>query len=143
MYTNKILSILGGAFLLMVCTASSCKREEPVEIAGKGGNASIKAIPKHHSKYITDCTMYIKYNTNDKPAAVFSASQYDDSLKCTTVDGIPSATFTGLKKGKYYVYGVGTDPAVATNNGRVEAGKPVTITADQEYEINIPVTEGD
>lgn len=140
MYTNKVLSIVGGAMLILVCSASSCKRDEPVEVAGKGGNASIKAVPKHHSKYINNCTMYIKYNTNDLPSATFSASQYDDSLKCMVVDGIPYATFTGLKKGKYYVYGLGYDSTIQQT---VQAGKPVTITADQTYEITVPVTEGD
>lgn len=140
MYTNKVLSIVGGAMLILVCSASSCKRDEPVEIAGKGGNASIKAVPKHHSKYINNCTMYIKYNTNDLPSAIFNASQYDDSLRCMVVDGIPYATFTGLKKGKYYVYGLGYDSTIQQT---VQAGKPVTITADQTYEITVPVTEGD
>lgn len=140
MYTNKVLSIVGGAMLILVCSASSCKRDEPVEAAGKGGNASIKAVPKHHSKYINNCTMYIKYNTNDLPSTTFNASQYDDSLKCMVVDGIPYATFTGLKKGKYYVYGLGYDSTIQQT---VQAGKPVTITADQTYEITVPVTEGD
>lgn len=133
-------NFIAPAALLLAIGFSSCDRTEPVELAGKGGNATIVAVPKHHSKYINDCTMYIKYNTNDLPSATFSPSQYDDSLKCVTVDGKPSAGFTGLKKGKYYIYGVGYDPDIQM---KVEAGKPVTITADQSYEVVIPVTEGD
>lgn len=134
---SKLLII---ASAISTLSFSSCERKEAVEIAGKGGNANIIAIPRHHGKFINECTMYIKYNTNDLPSPTFNPSQYDDSLKCTVADGKPSANFTGLKKGKYYIYGVGWDPDIQL---KVEAGKPVTITADQSYEIIIPVTEGD
>jgi hypothetical protein len=132
--------IIAFASIVATIAFTSCERKEPVEIAGKGGKANIVAVPRHHGKFINECTMYIKYNTNDLPSPTFNPSLYDDSLRCTVADGKPSANFTGLKKGKYYIYGVGMDTALSI---KVEAGKPVTITADQSYEIIIPVTEGD
>lgn len=128
---------------ILIAGISSCDREDPTpvkeDIGGKGGNAVINAIPRHHGNNIDSCTIYIKYNTLDKPNPVFNASQYDDSVKCVKVNNNPTATFTGLKKGKYFLYGVGWDP----QGFAVEAGKPVTITAEQTYEVVVPVTEGD
>ncbi len=128
--------------ILSIASLAACERSkpEPVEVGGKGGSSTIYAIPRHHSKNIDSCTIYIKYNTNDLPSPNFSASQYDDSMKCVKVNGDPTATFSGLKKGKYYLYGIGYDPSISS---KVEAGKPVTVSTDGTMTVVVPVTEGD
>jgi len=125
--------ILKYSAILLVSSMAliSCERNKD-EIAGKGGNAVLKVTPQHHGKNIFDCMVYVKYNTQDKPAA------YDDSAKCTTVDGNPVATFTGLKKGNYYFYGHGYDPDIAQD---VNGGLPYTVAEEKEYNIYLPVTE--
>ncbi len=117
---------------LTVCSIISCNRKENEEIAGKGGSATLKITSQHHGKNIDSCTIYIKYNTLDAP------SSYDDSVRCVLVDGKPVATFNQLKKGKYYLFGRGWDPSIVQ---AVRGGIPYTIKEEQNFEINIPVTE--
>jgi hypothetical protein len=132
-----------GAIIAVLSIAACKKREEPVtaDVAGKGGSATIKATPKHHSRYIDSCTVYIKYNTLDLPAGTFSPSQYDDSIKCVKInDSTSVGTFTSLKKGKYFLYGVGWDKK---GPYAVAGGLPVTISADITYDVTLAITEGD
>jgi hypothetical protein len=116
---------------------AACKRDEPVTPqpqAGKGGNATLKVIPKHHGNVVDSCTVYIKYNTQD------AATNYDDSVKCIPDNGISTATFSGLKTGNYYLYGKGWDEDISME---VIGGLPYTITEETTLSINLPVTEGD
>ena len=116
----------------------SCERKDPQtnqeDLGGKGGSATLKITSKHHGKNIDSATIYIKYNAQDKPTS------YDDSVKCVMESGKPVATFTPLKKGKYYLYGKGWDK----NAGNyVEGGIPYIISEEKTLEIIVPVTEGD
>lgn len=129
------------AAIAFLSIAACKKREEPVEVAGKGGNATIKATPKHHSRYVDSCTIYIKYNTLDLPAGVFSPSLYDDNVVCVKInDSVSVGTFSGLKKGKYFLYGTGWDKK---GPYAVAGGLPVTISEDKTYDVTLAVTEGD
>ncbi len=122
------------------CILDSCTRKpqenptHPTDIGGSGGSAAIKITIKHHTKIIDSATVYIKYNTLD------ASSKYDDSVRCKLNDGKPLAIFSGLKKGNYYLYGVGWDPNI-TNT--VVGGVPYTVKEETTYDINLPVTEGD
>lgn len=116
----------------------SCERKDPQtnqeDIGGKGGSANLKITSKHHGKNIDSATILIKYNTQEK------SSYYDDSLKCVMEIDKPVATFTQLKKGKYYLYGRGWDK----NAGNyVEGGIPYIISEEKTFDIIVPVTEGD
>ncbi|RYE23402.1 MAG: hypothetical protein EOP51_10675 [Sphingobacteriales bacterium] len=120
---------------LLVCSmafmAASCDRKDDVEIGGKGGTTTLNVTAKHHGKIIPNCTIHIKYNTQD------AASTYDENV---TANG-NTATFTSLKKGKYYLYGEGYDSAIAQ---QVKGGAPYTITADNTtLNYDLAVTEGD
>jgi hypothetical protein len=119
--------------LLVAASLASCEREEPVSVGGKGGNATLNVTPQHHSKNIDSCMVYIKYNTLDKPT-----SAYDDSAKCVIVNGKPVASFSGLKKGNYYLFGFGWDPAIVMN---VKGGAPKQITEETVISYNLAVTE--
>lgn len=110
----------------------SCDREDPEPIGGKGGNAVLKVTPQHHGKNIDSCTIYIKYNAQDKPAT------FDDSVKCVMEGGKPVATFSGLKKGKYYLFGFGWDPSIGMS---VKGGAPYTISQESTQSYNLAVTE--
>ncbi len=128
-------------FLVLIlapfCVAfSGCEKDEKKEVAvgGKGGTATLRFTPMHHSAYIDSITVYIAYNVQDAP------SQYDDSVVATKIgDGKAVAEFTGLKKGYYYVLGKGYDPGIFQN---VKGGIPVTIPEeDSVYNYTLPVTE--
>lgn len=120
--------------LMSVLAIAACKRDEPIEpaSAGKGGNATLKITPTHHGVAIDSCTVYIKYNTQD------AATSYDDSVKCIPDNGVPTATFTGLKKGNYYLYGKGWDASISME---VVGGLPYVISEETTLAANLPVTE--
>lgn len=124
----RLLIIAFGMLLFF-----SCKKSESNEsTAGKGGSATLKITPQHHTRNIDSCTIYVKYNTLDV------AASYDDSVICVLENGRPVGTITQLKKGRYYLYGYGWDPLMAT---WVKGGLPFTIAADSTYQINLSVTE--
>ena len=134
MRTSLSLLVLVSAITLSVF---SCKRPDD-NIGGKGGKATLKVTPQHHGNNIDSCTIYIKYNSQTPPSA--TTDGYDESMVCIMEGGNPVATFTELKKGRYYIYGYGWDPAVSQN---VKGGIPFTISEESTISINVPVTEGD
>lgn len=125
----KSISLMSIAAMLLF---AACERKETVPVGGKGGNATLKVTPQHHGNNIDSCTIYLKYNVQDKP------SSYDEEVKCVMENGKPVATFTNLNKGNYYVFGKGWDPGIEQD---VEGGIPYTITEETTKEITVPVTE--
>jgi len=63
---------------------------------------------------------------------------YDDSVQTTMQNGIPTAVFTQLKKGNYYLYGTGFDTSVMQN---VKGGIPYIIENETTQTIYLPITE--
>lgn len=116
----------------------ACKTTDdpPEPTAGKGGNATLNVTPQHHGKPIDSCTIFIKYNATDAPAN----QQYDDSLRCTLVGGIPVASFTGLKKGNYYLYGYGWDPSL-TPPQHVKGGYAHPIQEEDVQSVDLAISE--
>lgn len=127
--TMKGLIFMSIAAMLLF---TACERKETVTVGGKGGNATLKVTPQHHGDNIDSCTIYLKYNAQDKP------SSYDEEVKCVMVNGKPVATFTNLNKGNYYVFGKGWDPDIEQE---VEGGIPYTIAEETTKDITVPVTE--
>ncbi|MGC4079322.1 MAG: hypothetical protein QM702_20235 [Rubrivivax sp.] len=119
----------------LALSTASCSRKDDTS-AGKGGNATLVCAPAHHGVYknITNAKVYIKYNAQDKPAG------YDDSATCVWTDGKPTATFSGLKTGNYYLYSNGYDTTVTSV---VEGGISYQIKTETNQTVTIPVTEGD
>lgn len=131
----KAYALLLGLCLLIF----SCKKEdEAPPVGGPGGNATLKVTPRHHGRQIDSCMIYIKYNAVNPPAD----SLYDDSARCVLINGLPIATFAGLKKGNYYIFGYGWDPQL-TPPQHVRGGTPWTITEETLQKLDIPVSEGD
>lgn len=130
MKNSNLFALFAISFFIL----TSCNRTEKDENAGKGGNASLKVVLKHHTeaKSILNGKVYIKYNAQDAP------SSFDDSTNCIMVDGIPTGTINGLKKGKYYLYGAGYDTTVSQ---AVKGGVPYEIKEEISYDISLPVTE--
>jgi hypothetical protein len=133
MRTVNILLVL--VLMLGISSLSCTKRKEK---GGKGGAAILKVTPQHHSKDIEECTIYLKYDASTPPSD--NTAGYDEVVVCVQEAGKPVATFTGLKNGKYYIFGSGYDPDVAQN---VKGGIPYEITQQSTLNINVPVTEGD
>ncbi len=113
---NLIKHLLPCSVILLFFAASCNKGDDgpATDTAGKGGNAILKITPRHHGNQIDSCTIYVKYNAVDAPVN----GRYDDSAKCILTGGIPVATFSGLKKGNYYLYGYGWDPSLCATGCR-------------------------
>jgi hypothetical protein len=96
----------------------------------------LRVTPRHHGRQIDSCTIYVKYNALDTPAN----SRYDDSAKCVLVGGVPVATFSGLRKGNYYLFGLGWDPMLIPPQS-VRGGYGAGITSETEQSIDLAVFE--
>jgi hypothetical protein len=131
---NRYLLLIAG--LLIFFSACKGNDPEPTPVGGKGGNAILNVTPRHHGRQIDTCTVYIKYNATDAP----SNGVYDDSAACVLVSGIPVATFSGLKKGNYYLYGYGWDPTL-TPPQHVKGGFAYPIQEENTQSIDLAVSE--
>lgn len=111
----------------------SCNRSEN-NTAGKGGNATLRIVPRHHNiaTNLIDAKVFIKYDAQDIP------NSYDDSASCVWINGTPTATLSGLKKGKYYLMGTAYDTSIKQS---VKGGIPYEITIEATLNISLPVTE--
>jgi hypothetical protein len=130
-----------AAFVLMVTILcwQGCTRPDTQPMAGRGGKATLVLAAKHHSTYVDSIMCYIKYNAQDLPADL----KFDDSIRTKLTDrGKPTASFIGLKKGKYYIYCAGLDRAF---NEQVAGGVPYIISEEtiQEYDIPAGGAHGD
>ena len=136
---NKYAMALAGLLLF----AASCNKPDDtpvvtptVDSAGKGGNATLHITPRHHGRQIDSCTIYVKYNATDKPAD----GRYDDSAQCVQAGGIPVATFSRLRKGKYYLYGYGWDPTLSPPQ-HVKGGYAYNLATETVQSTDLAVSE--
>jgi hypothetical protein len=123
----KSISLL---LILTLFIYSSCTKP------GLGGEAEIHIEVKHHSTLIPNSKVYIKYDAKDFPGD--DLSQYDASI---TTNAMAHGHFENLKKGNYYIYGVGFD---STINQTVTGGMKVKVSKkDEMIDVTLQVTEGD
>jgi hypothetical protein len=121
-------NILYAFSLAALILISACGKEGP------GGKATIKGYVMHHSDPIPGAVVYIKYGVSESPGT--DVTYYDASVNADTSAYFE---FTNLKKGDYYLFGVGFDPAITET---VSGGVPVKISSKSEtVETNVPVTE--
>ena len=103
--------------------------------AGAGGKAIINGHVKHHEISIPGSIVYLKYGAVEFPGS--DVSTYDENTLASSGDG--HYEFKELKKGNYYIYGVGFDSTISAG---VVGGVPVKIKNKTEsIEINVPVAE--
>jgi hypothetical protein len=126
---NKKVSSARIILLLIIFAVnfSACLKEGP------GGKSSISGAVMHHEIIIPNSTVYIKYNATEFPGT--DLSKYDAS---TTADASAHYEFKGLRKGDYYLYGVGFDNMIADE---VTGGIHVKIKYNTDSEADVPVTE--
>lgn len=113
---------------IVAITMLSCSKEGP------GGKAAIHGTVKHHSAPIPGAVVYIKYGATESPGT--DITYYDASV---TADANAHYEFPDLKKGDYYLFGVGFDSAIVQT---VIGGIPVEIkTKTETVTADVPVTE--
>ena len=119
--------ILISVSVILSATFSSCHKE------GIGGKSSVSGLVKHHSAPIPNCVVYIKYGTTSFPGT--NVANYDEHV---TADGNAHYQIKDLRRGDYYLYGVGYDASIM---GTVSGGIAVTLKYNQEFDSDVPVTE--
>lgn len=123
-FSKQITIVLAAVVML---TVTACHKE------GTGGKSSVSGTVKHHSKPIPNAIVYIKYGTKDFPGT--DVSKYDAS---TVADASANYSFKDLRKGDYYLYGVGYDDAILET---VTGGVSVKLKYNKETQSDVPVTE--
>jgi hypothetical protein len=113
------------AILTILLAISACRKPE---------RPTLNILTRHHTRYIPGCTVYIEYNTLDKP----SDDVYDDSAVCVMIGGKPTATFYDLQPGNYYLFGKGFDEEIGKT---VKGGNKYIITKEGTLEYTLDITE--
>lgn len=113
--------------LAMAFTFNSCQKE------GTGGKSTVNGNVKHHTKLIPNADVYIKYGATEFPGA--DVSSYDDHVQA---DANAHYEFKELRKGDYYIYGVGVDNAGPFT---VVGGTGIKLRRNEDLNIDVPVTE--
>ena len=116
-----IIFIIAGIFI------SSCKKE------GEGGHSSVSGNVKHHSKLIPNAIVYIKYGATEFPGP--DINLYDAHV---TSDTNAHYEIKDLRKGDYYLYGVGTD---ISGPFTVSGGIGIRLKYNKSSVNDVPVTE--
>lgn len=99
---------------------------------GPGGKAVIKGVVKYRTKPIPGATVYIKYGAKEFPGN--NVTYYDASVNA---DASANYEFDNLRKGDYYLFGVGYDTAIALT---VSGGIYSQITSKSETDnVDVPV----
>jgi len=110
------------------CLLWSCGKEGP------GGKASITGMVMHHTQPIPGAVVYIKYGAKESPGT--DVTYYDASA---TADAQANYKFADLRRGDYYLFGVGYDSAIVNT---VTGGIPVEIKSKTETaQADVHVTE--
>jgi hypothetical protein len=122
----KSIAVLSLLFVLSV-SITSCRKE------GTGGKSSVSGSVKHHSKLIPNAVVYIKYGATEFPGS--NVALYDASV---TADANAHYEFKDLRKGDYYLYGVGYDNTIMEI---VSGGVGAKLKYNKETTADVPVTE--
>jgi hypothetical protein len=113
--------------LIALTTLYSCKKE------GTGGKSTVSGTVKHHSNPIPNAIVYIKYGATEFPGN--DVSVYDNHV---TADANAYYEFKDLRKGDYYLYGVGYDPNIFE---AVKGGIGIQLKRNNTVTSDVPVTE--
>ena len=122
-------TVLLAFCVVTILATTSCHKE------GTGGKSSVSGNVKHHTKLIPNAIVYIKYGATEFPGT--DVSNYDASI---TSDTNAHYEFKDLRKGDYYLYGVGWDPSGGAGFS-VTGGVGIKLKYNNASTNDIPVTE--
>lgn len=124
----KQVSRLFSLLLLLVIFSTACTRE------GFDGDSNVTGTVAHHGLAIGEASIFIKFGAKELPGTL--VSDFDAS---TVADSKGVFKFENLKKGEYYLYGIGTDTAI---NETVRGGRAFVIEEKgQDLTVDVAVTE--
>jgi hypothetical protein len=126
-FFNLSKIVIASICLIATTTFYSCKKE------GTGGKSSANGYVKHHSNTIPNAVVYIKYGATEFPGTDLSV--YDNHV---TTDANAHYEFKELRKGNYFLYGVGYDKNISRE---VKGGIGIQLKRNNTVTTDVPVTE--
>ena len=127
MKTYQSFSLLMCASLCLLLSVTACSKE------GFDGDARISGKVAHHSARIPYATVYIAFGAKELPGTL--TTDFDASV---IADSAGIYEFDNLKKGDYYLYGLGFDSTISQT---VRGGLRVTLAKGDDKTLEVPVTE--
>lgn len=122
---KKIAFILFMAFIFVTCKKNQL-----------GGDSVVEGTVKHHSKVITNATVFLKFNAKDLPGE--DTTIYDAKVRVDKDGYFKFSTY----KGHYFLYAVGKDPGIPAPY-IVVGGQGIKLRSKETVSLNLAVTEGD
>lgn len=104
----------------------SCKKNE------LGGNSVIKGTVVHHSRFIANARVFVKFNATEFPGT--DTSKYDAVVKADAAGNYQINCY----KGSYFIYGLGYDDQIQQ---AVKGGVPVKLRHNETKVMDLPITE--
>lgn len=129
---NDLLTPTLKCFLLLLAPMTlltSCKKN------AIGGNSVLQGYVMHHSKYISNAHVFIKFNATEFPGT--DTTKYDAKVTANANGYYQVKVY----QGSYYLYGYGYDSQVQINNGTVTGGLSIKIRYKETINTDVPVTE--
>jgi hypothetical protein len=97
-----------------------------------GGDSEVKGFVMHHSKFIGEARIFIKFNSSEFPGS-------DTSLYDVRIISDPKGYYSfKCYKGNYFLFGKGYD---ILSKEKVSGGIPVKVRSKENLEMTIAVTE--
>ena len=121
---NATLMLLS---VIILSSVTACHKE------GIGGKSSITGKVVHHDHVIPHAVVYIKYGATEFPGV--DVTLYDAH---SSSDANAHYEFHNLRKGVYYLYGVGFDNTISSP---VNGGGSVKLKYNKSVESDVAVTE--
>jgi hypothetical protein len=119
--------IVWSVFFITTLTLFSCAKE------GGGGKSVIKGHVNNQAKLIPNAVVYIKYGAPEFPGS--DITLYDDHV---TADANANYEFRDLRKGSYYLYGVGFDRSLSRE---IRGGIGVKLNFNKILKNDVPLSE--
>ena len=113
--------------VIILGITTSCHKE------GIGGKSFVSGVVAHHGQPIPYSVVYIMYGATDFPG--IDVSKYDDH---TTSDANAHYEFSNLRKGNYYLFGVGFDNSISQ---QVSGGEGIKLKYNKSITTDLAVTE--
>lgn len=122
---KKIIFILFVVFII-----TNCKKNQ------LGGDSVVEGTVKHHSKVITNATVFLKFKAKDLPGE--DTTIYDAKVRVDKDGYFKFNTY----KGDYFIFARGIDPGIPAPY-IVVGGQGIKLRSKETVSLNIAVTEGD
>lgn len=97
-----------------------------------GGGSVIKGTVVHHSRFIANARVFIKFNATEFPGT--DTTKYDAVVSADAAGNYNISCY----QGSYFIYGFGYDDQIQK---AVKGGIPVKLRYNETKSLDLPITE--